>query len=54
MYKLATKSIILLVIEVGIDINFTTLKLIESRGLNISISGSVLFVTVVFAVSLER
>ena len=45
-------GLILLVIKVGIDINLTTLKLIGSRGLIISVTGSILPILLAFLLAL--
>ena len=45
-------GLILLVIEAGIDIDLTTLKLIGSRGLIIAIVGSVLPIVIAFGIAL--
>ncbi|KAL7520783.1 hypothetical protein ACHAWX_005495 [Stephanocyclus meneghinianus] len=45
-------GLILLVIEAGIDIDLTTLKLIGSRGLIIAIVGSILPISIAFAIAL--
>lgn len=45
-------GLILLVIEAGIDIDLTTLKLIGSRGLIIAIIGSILPIAIAFAIAI--